>query len=146
MPTRENSFDMPTLRIRAKRTVKERFGKTIKLSDVDRLLGQYVKYGIIKLLVRDGKVQIDERFSIEIVGQRIEDNKRLTSLMIKELNFNGIVKKAVKFNPNRAGIAYKIECVDKSYEGQLIFTPNKDIKKAVSISLSETQTYYRIKK
>lgn len=135
---------MTALRKRAKKMLKKRFGKDMKLGDFDRIWSMYFKYAIQQPLLKHGKVQIDDNFSIEIVGERLENKESLLGLMVKGLNANGIVKPAVKFNPNRQGIVYKIDLKDRSYKGQLIFEANPKLKKAVHNELINTQTYYRI--
>lgn len=144
MPIKDNSFDMYTLRRRCKKMLKAKFGKTMKLGDFDRIWFMYFKYAIQIPLLKHGKVQIDDNFSIEIVGERLENKESMLGLLEKGLNVNGIVKPAVKFNPNRQGIVYRIELKDRNYKGQLIFEANPKLKKAVHNELLNTSTYYRI--
>jgi hypothetical protein len=144
MPISKNSFDMPLLMKRAKRTLKKKFGKEVSLTECYKVWEDYYTYAILNPLLKHGKVQIDSNLSIEIVGQRIEDNPKLIALLSNGLNKNGIIKDAVKFNNNRPDIAYKIVLIDRNYKGKLIFEANPKLKKAVSESISNTQTHYRI--
>jgi len=135
---------MKTLRRRCKKMLKSKFGKNMKLGDLDRIWFNYFKYAIKNPLLKHGMVQIDENFSIEIVGEKLQNKESMLGLMVKGLNVKGIVKPAVKFNPNRKDVVYKIELKDRNYKGQLIFEANPKLKKEVHQELLNTQTHYRI--
>jgi hypothetical protein len=142
----KNSFDMPKLRRRAKRVLRRKYKKTIKLSDVDKIWADYFKYGILKPLLKFGNVKIDDRTTFEIIGTKLDNDNTMLGLMSKGINYNGIVKEAVKFNPDRRDVKYKTVLTDKNFNGQVIFEPNHKLSKAVHNELLNTTTYYRIKR
>jgi len=130
-------FDMPSLRRRVKKVMRKKHKKTIKLSDVDKVWKEYVKYGIINPLVNMGKVQVDKNFSLEIVGEKVINSKKLLSLV------EGGAK--IKSYKHRDGLFFKVECVDKNFKaGRLYFEPSKLISAKVHEALENTSNYYRI--
>lgn len=139
---------MPTLRRRAKREIRKKFKKTIKLSDVDKIWKDYMEYGIVRPLLKGGKVQIDRNFSVEVVGQKIIDNPKIFSLFVRGLNVTrkGTLKKAVRLDGYRNEVFYKIELTDNNYKGgKLVFTPDRKLSSRVHEQLKNTATYFRIK-
>jgi hypothetical protein len=138
---------MPTLRKRAKLMMRKKYKKTIKLSTLDKVWGDWVEYAVIRPLLKYGKVQIDDRTSIEIVGRRIVDSRVASRLLINEM---AVSKSGYKMNPmqmpqHRRDYIYKIVFTDKNYKGgQLIFEADKDLRKRVKEELINTFTYYRI--
>jgi hypothetical protein len=142
-----SKFNMPVLRRRAKKMVRKKFKKTIKLSDLDKIWKEYVEYGIVAPLLRSGKVEVGSSMEIEIVGKKILDNKKLTAMLIggRNMNRNGMVKEAVMFDRNRPGITYSVNLTDKNYKpGLLIFKTDPKLAKKVHNELKNTNTYYRI--
>lgn len=142
--TPTNSLNMAVLRKRAKKLLKKKHGVVISLSQAKKIWDDYCEYDIIRPLLKFGKVQIDERTSIEIVGTKYENDPKLMGLMTKGLNGNGHIKKAVAFDSNRMGVKYKIVFKDKNYKDRLIFEPNAKLSKRVHEELKNTQTYYTI--
>lgn len=109
-----SKFKMPVLRRRAKKMMRTKFKKTIKLSEVDKIWAEWVEHGIVKPLLRSGKVEVDKRFSIEIVGTKVVDDPKNMALLVNGLNIGGKgqLKKAVKFDNRRENIKYKIVLTD----------------------------------
>lgn len=137
-----NVFDMKKLRLRAKKIVKQRHGKIIKKSDVDKVWKDYCEYGIIQPLLKYGIVEIDKNFSIEIVGKRIIDDPRVFNMF---KNGIGLHKKIGQMATNRPGLFYKIKVTDNNYKnGKLIFEANPKLSKRVHEELKNTTNYYRI--
>jgi len=96
----------------------------------------YINLSLVPELLKYGKVQIDKRTSIEIVGK-----KEIKVLYLKK----GGVSSTTKYNKMREGISYKIVLNDSNFKnGTLIFKANSNIKKAVSEALMNTNNYYRI--
>ena len=137
---------MPVLRKRAKDMMRKKHGKKVSLTKLDKVWKEYVQYGIIKPLLKYGKVNIDDNFSIEIVGRRVETDKRVASMYMKGvvINKKGYKSEAQILSRNRHGVLYKIVAEDKSYKGKLVFDADKKLKKAVKEQLINTQQYYRI--
>lgn len=139
--------NMPVLRRRAKTMMRKKFKKTIKLSDVDKIWMDYVEHGIIRRLLIFGKVQIDSKFSLEIVGKKIINDPKMFSLLINGLNLTskGELKKGVVFDKRRPDIRYKIVLTDKNYKnGNLIFQADRKLSNRVHQQLINTNTAYRI--
>lgn len=137
---------MLVLRKRAKVMMRKKYKKTIKLSTLDKVWKDWVEFAIMRPLIKYGKVQIAERFSIEIVGKRIIDDARMISLLTKGMviSKSGFKIEPKRFGNNRQGIIYKIVAVDKNYKGQLIFEPDRKLSKRVSEHLINSQQVYRI--
>lgn len=141
-----NTFNTTALCKRAVKTVRRKYKKSIKQSEARKIWDDWCEYAVIRPLLKFGIVQIDKHTKIEIVGERYENDSRMFALMSNGLNKNGVMKKAVKFNPNRYGIKYKIVFTDSNYRGVTIFKANKKLKERVHDALVNTQTYYRIKR
>lgn len=126
--------------------MRKKFKKTIKLSDVDKIWKEYVEHGIVKPLLRLGKVQVDSKLDIEIVGKKILDDPQTMKLLLNGLNVkNGRLKEMVRFDNNRPDVKYKIVLTDKNYKGgKLIFEPDAKLSARVHQELKNTNTYYRI--
>lgn len=142
-----SKFNMPTLRRRAKKAMRSKFKKTIKLSDVDKIWKEYVEYGIVKPLLHLGKVEVGNTMVLEIVGKKIIDDPNAFHLLTKGLNITskGKLKKTVKFDDNRPGVKYKIMLTDKNYKaGNLILQADRKLSNRVHEELKNTHTYYRI--
>jgi hypothetical protein len=146
MQVKPRKFNMPVLRRRAKKMMRSKYKKTIKLSDLDKIWKEYVEYGIIKPLLHLGKVQVDSKLSIEIVGTKITQDAKAFSLLVGGRNITkaGKIKKAVKFD-GRPGVKYKVVLEDKNYKGNLIFRADTKLSHRVYEELKNTNTYYRIK-
>ncbi len=130
-------FDMPSLRRRVKKLMRKKHKKTIKLSTVDKVWKEYVEHGIIKPMVNMGKVQVDDKFSLEIVGRKVFNNKQLKSFVNSGQKLKGY--------KHRDGLSFKVECVDKNFkEGKIYFQPSKLMTKKVDEALENTSNYYRI--
>lgn len=138
---------MPKLRRRAKLMMRKKYRKTIKLSDLDKVWGEFVEFAIIKPLLKYGKVQIDEKTCIEIVGRKIINDNVVFGLLSKGM---AVSRKGFKVIPedlprHRKDFIYKIVMTDTNYKkGQLIFEPDKKLSKRVKNELTNTFTYYRI--
>lgn len=145
-PKDKRKFDMPTVRRRARRLVKKRYGKRIKLTKVDKIWKEFVKYGIVRELLKYGKVQIDKNFSMEIVGRNITEDKKLFKIFVRGIGVrNGIITNSANLNKGRDGYVYHIVLTDNNFkEGVLIYKPTDKIREAVHNSLVNTNTYYRI--
>jgi len=127
---------MSVLRRRARKKLRDNYGLKIKLSYVDMVWKDYINLSLVPELLKYGKVQIDKRTSIEIVGK-----KEIKVLYLKK----GGVSSTTKYNKMREGISYKIVLNDSNFKnGTLIFKANSNIKKAVSEALMNTNNYYRI--
>lgn len=146
MQVKPNKFNMPMLRRRAKKVLRIKYKKIIKLSEVDKIWKAYVEYGIVKPLLSWGKVEVDSKFSLEIVGKKILDDPNMYSLLMEGRNVSskGVIKKAVKFDNNRPDVKYKIVLTDKNYRGNLIFVADRKLSNRVHEELKNTHTYYRI--
>lgn len=148
MQTKAHSkFNMPELRRRAKKLMRKKYKKTIKLSDVDKIWAEYCRYALVKPLIKNGEANIDECTKIEIVGKRIIDNPQAFGLMSKGLMFsrNGLVKPVGRLSRLRGDVIYKIKLTDSTFKGgRIIYRPDRKLSKAVSDSLNETSKYYRI--
>lgn len=127
--------------------MRSKYKKTIKLSDLDKVWKAWVEYNIVIPLIKYGKVQVDDNFSVEIVGKKIENDARILSLLSKGMAItrSGFKVKAEILSRNRPDVLYKIEAQDKNYKGQLIFEPDKKLKKRVSEHLKTSRQVYRIK-
>lgn len=143
---KRRQFSMPVLRRRAKKMMRKKYGKTIKLSRLDEILDQYVRYEIIPKLLKDGKVQLDKYTEIEIVGRRPEADARYSSLLSqgKVRSRTGRIMDAKIIGRNRKDYIYKIVCTDSTYKGQIIFEPDKKLRALVRNELETTSTYYRL--
>lgn len=126
-------FDMPSLRRRCKKLMRKKHKKTIKLNEVDKIWKNYVEYGIVRPLLKYGKVEIDKFTSVEIVGERAKSKHQ--SLYIEKI---------VTHKAHREGLLYSVIMNDKNYKGKLIFHAYSKIKKRVHEELKNTNTYYRV--
>lgn len=140
------AFDMPSLRRRIKTRMRKKHKRKIKLNEVDKIWKAYVEEGIVKPVLKYGKVQVDKNFSIEIVGQRIVENKKMFSILSRGIGMtkNGYMRESANLNQGRDGLFYKIEVVDKNFKGKLYFDADAKIKKRVHEELKNTNTYYRV--
>lgn len=149
MQQKSRAFNMPILRRRAKVMMRKKYKKTIKLSDLDKVWNDWVEYRIVRPLIEYGKVQIDDKTSIEIVGRNTANNPNYYSLLSRGvvISKSGFMTEPKEMGKNRDGLTYKIIFTDSNYKkGQLIFEANGNLSKRVSKALRETQTYYRIEK
>lgn len=147
MQTKSRAFSMPILRKRAKVMMRKKHKKTIALSDLDKVWKDWVEYAVIRPLIEYGKVQIDEKTSIEIVGKRVIDDTKAFNLLSngRAVTKGGRFIEAKDFGGHRSGITYKIVFTDTNYKkGQLIFISENKLSKRVSEHLINTQQYYRI--
>lgn len=137
----QRKFDMPTLRRRAKKLMRKRHKKTISLSEVNKIWKEYVEYAIIKQVLYRGIAEIDNNFSVELVGKKYPP--RLLKLLEKgwQVGKTGI-KPAELWN--RMGYIYKLRVVDKQCKGQIVFEADPKFKKRVVDKLKNTTQYYRI--
>lgn len=139
-------FSMPTLRRRAKKMMREKYKKTVKLFVLDKVWSDWVEYAIIRPLIKFGHVEVDSRFSMDIIGKRVENYVRIASLMSKGMAITktGFKVGAKVLNSNRQGIIYKIILNDKNYKGQLIFEAENALRKRISEHLINSQQVYKI--
>lgn len=147
MQQKSRRFSFPVLRKRAKVMMRKKHKKTVNLTKLDKVWNEFVEYGIIQPLLKFGKVHVDDNFSVEIVGRRVENDKRLTAMVMNGMVISkkGFKTEAKELNRSRRGVVYKIVVEDKSYKsGQLIFEANKKLSKRVKEQLINTQQYYRI--
>lgn len=138
---------MPPLRARAKKLMRKKHKKTVNLTFLDKVWKEWVEYNIIRPLIKYGKVHVDDKFSVEIVGRKVESDARLRAMMINGMavTSKGRKTEAKILNRNRHGILYKIVVEDKNYKGgQVIFEADKKLKKRVKEQLINTSQYYRI--
>jgi len=126
--------------------MRKRYKKRIELSKVDEVWKDWVEIMIVEPLLKGHKVNIDKHCTLEIVGSRVIDNKKVFNLLSNGIMVQGrMVKKAIKLNQTRKGLTYRIEMIDNNFkEGKLLFTAAPYIKKRVNESLKNTNTYYRI--
>lgn len=135
---------MSKLRKRAVKNIKKRYKSKVTLKQAQKVWRDWVEYGVVVPLLKYGKVQIDQNFSIEIVGKKMINDPKIYGLVVNGLSFNGI-KKQNNFGDSRRGIKYKIVVKDKNYtKGQLIFEADKKLSKRVHEQLKNTNQYYRI--
>lgn len=142
-------FDMPKLRRKCRTMLKKQYGKVTKsLTVLDKVWLDYVKYGLVEELIKNGKVQVDKNFSIEIVGRKIVDDPRMFGIFSRGVGIRGeVVTKGANLTKGRADYYYDIVVIDKSYrEGPLYFKANPKISRAVHDALVNTNHYYRIRK
>ncbi len=138
-----SSFDMAVIRRRAKAEVKKRYGKTIKLSTVDKVWKDYVEYAIIRQVLYRGIAEIENHFSVTLTGKPY--SKQLLDLIGKGYNVGKFgLKKAEKWN--RLGTIYKLKFIDKNCKGQIIFEAHPKFKKLVFEKLKDTTEYFKIEK
>ena len=138
---------MPPLRARAKKLMRKKYKKTVNLTFLDKVWKEWVEYNIIRPMIKYGKVHVDDKFSVEIVGRKVESDARLRAMMINGMavTSKGRKTEAKILNRNRHGILYKIVAEDKNYKGgQVIFEADKKLKKRVKEQLINTSQYYRI--
>lgn len=137
---------MPTLRRKARRLLKNKHGVVIKLDDVDRIWKQWIKYYVIRELIDKGKVRLDNKMTLEIVGSKVADDKKLYAIFVRGIGMKkGVKQRSANLQKGRNGFVYHIVLTDKNFrEGKLIYTPAKGIKKAVYNALVNTNNYYRI--
>lgn len=143
----KSKFSMINIRKRSKKLMRKRYKKTIKKNFVDKVWKDWVEIMIVEPLIKDGFVQVDKHFSLEIVGTRVSENKRVFALLSNGLMYQrgGGVKKAPKLNPLRNGFTYRIVMKENRYKhGKLIFEAHPYIKKRVHEALVNTNKYYRI--
>ena len=140
-----SKFDMCIIRRRAKKAVKKRHKKSIKLSDVDKIWAEYVEYAIIRDVIKYGYSDIEGHFRTEIVGREVAKDKKIISLLIKGLNIgkNGL-RTATKWKDSK--YIYKIKVIDKNCKGVLIFEADKKFRKRVAQRLKEPGVAYKIEK
>ena len=129
-----------------KKAVRKRYKKSMLLTDVDKIWADYVEYAIVRPLIKYGRVQVDKTLSLEIVGTRIESNKRVANLMAKgKYVRNGMALNIDKINHNRLGYVYSVKVTDTIYnKGVLIADIHPNLKKRVSEHLFNTFQQYRI--
>ncbi|MFA7287672.1 MAG: hypothetical protein WC055_02230 [Melioribacteraceae bacterium] len=127
--------------------MRKKYKKTISLSTLDKVWNDWVEFAIIRPMIKFGRVKVDDKFSMEIVGKKIISDARIVALMSAGVvvSKRGYKIEPKKFGNNRPGLIYKITCEDKNYKtGQLIFEPDRKLSKRVSEHLKNSQQYYRI--
>jgi stress-induced morphogen len=138
----KSKFDMAKITARIKKRLRKRHKKTVHKNKIRKVWKDIVEIMIVKPLVERGKVQVDRKLSLEIVGERVIDNPRAFRFMTETLvNSKSKTKKLIKTRP---GYIYKVEMVDERFKGKLIYTASKEIEKAMQNSLKTTNRYYRI--
>lgn len=139
------SFHIPTIRKRTKKIMRRKFKKTVRLSVISLIWKDYVEHGIIRPLLKYGKIVVDQHLTLEIVGRKVVNDPKLYNLASKGLKIskNGVVP-ITKVNPNRPGISYKIQLTDNTYKGKIIFEADKNLSKRVSEHLFNTLQPYRM--
>ena len=144
-----HKFNMPLVRQRAKKLMRKKFKKTIKLSDVDKVWNDYVEFGILQPLLKYGIVNVDDRMMFRIVGKSIIDRPELAAMFERGVTIRkgGLVTDTTNLNLNRNGIIYKIVLIDKNHKGgELIFQPHKEFAKKVHYHIKHNNPYYPIVK
>jgi len=148
MPIRaHSSFDMKPLRRRAKKLLRKKYKKTIKLSTVDKIWKEYCEFAVIRPLLKDGVANMDGNTKLEIVGRKIVNDNSIYNLLSKGLTkrSGGVIAPPEKMNIHRSGFIYKIKLSDSAFKrGQLVFKADAKLAKRVSKVLTETPKYYRI--
>jgi hypothetical protein len=138
---------MPTLRRRAKKLIRKKYKKTIKLTTLDKIWKEYCEFAVIRPLIKDGVSQLDNNTKLEIVGKKIVNYPNAYNIMSKGLTQRrgGVVAPPEKMNMNRSGFIYKIRLTDKTFKrGQLVYKSDPKLAKRVNKALVETLKYYRI--
>lgn len=148
MPTKPHSvFDMKILRRRAKKLLRKKYKKTIKLSTLDKIWKEYCEYAVIRPLLKSGVAQMDSNTKLEIVGKRHVDDPKMVGLMSNGLSVtrNGSVIPNTGLKGHRREYFYKIRLIDDTYKsGQLVYQPDRKLSNRVHKALIETHKYYRI--
>lgn len=143
----KSKFNMPEVVGRIKKRFRKKYKKTVNKKKIWNVWRDYVDIMIIETLIEKGKVQIDKKFSLEVVGQRLVDDKkkmRLLSLGLMATKGRG-AREAKKLNQHRRGFTYKIVMTESRFkEGVLMYDADYKIRKAVSDALNNTNKYYRI--
>jgi hypothetical protein len=130
-------FNMAEACKRARTKLRVKHAKKTNNSFIRELWKDYIELSLTPTLLKYGKVQIDKNASLEIVGKR--------DIKLIRLKKDGKLSSTTTANKLRPGIRYKIVYEDKTHKGgKLIFTASKNLKKAVSEALMNTNTYYRI--
>lgn len=142
----KKSFDMPTLRRRARKMMRVRHKKRIKLTDLDAVWNDYVELCVLKPLIKYGEAEADKGFKLEIIAKDVLKDNRLYSLISKGLLSykSGGVARVTNMNKNRLGYVYKIALKQSNYKGIAIFQADSKIKSAVTRHLVESNQYYKV--
>lgn len=144
-----HKFNMPLVRRRAKKMMRKKFKKTIKLSDVDKVWNDYVELGIIQPLIKYGFVNVDDRMSFKIVGKSVVNRPEIAGMFERGVSVRkgGLVTDTTNITLNRSGIIYKIVLTDTNCKnGELIFKPHKEFAKKVHYHIKNNNPYYPIEK
>ena len=138
---------MPEVVARIKKRFRKKNKKTVSKSKIRQVWRDYVDIMIIEPLIGKGKVQIDKKFSLEIVGRPLHEDKRKMRLLTKGLiAVKGVgIKEVGQLNQTRRGFTYSIVMKEERFkEGMLMYDADEKIKKAVHKALCNTNKYYRI--
>lgn len=138
---------MPKIRRRIRKEMRKRYGKSIKLSQVDKVWAEYVEYGIVAPLLKYGEVKINDKTGFEIVGTRILQDNRLYSMFLNNrlVRRNNTVNNRPELNTYRPDVVYNIRLKDGDFkEGKLYFEADEKIRKKLVDALKNTNTYYKI--
>lgn len=142
--SKSRRFDWKKLRRRAKKRMRQKHKKTIKLMDFDKIWKQYVEYAIIRPLLEYGVVWITDDLKMEITGTKITKSQSYNLLSNGIMYRNGRLTKDFKLNPTRRNYAYKIVFTCKKYKGQVVFDADKNLRKRLHDILCNTNRYYKI--
>ena len=142
----KSKFNMPEVVGRIKKRFRKKLKKTVQKSKIREVWRDYVDIMIIEPLIEKGKVQIDKRFSLEIVGKPITEDKRKVRLLTQGLIATKAgVKQVGKLNQTRKDFTYRIVMTESRFkEGVLMYDADPRIRKAVTDALCNTSKYYRI--
>ncbi len=138
----KSKFDMAKITARIKKRLRKKHKKTVHKSKIRKVWKDIVDIMIIKPLIEKGKVNVDRKLTLEIVGERVIDNPRAFKFMTETLvKSKSKTKRLIKTRP---GYIYHVEMTDERFKGKLIYTASKEIEKAMQHSLKTTNRYYRI--
>lgn len=141
-----NDFDQAHFIKLTRRRFKKRFKKEIKASEINKIWKDFVQYGIVQKVLKGDCVKIDKHSTIQVVGEKIEENSRFVNLLKKGLIIrqNGEIKKVLNRGV-RNDFKYKILYINRLAKGNLIFKANTEFKKQLVNTLNTTNNYFQIK-
>jgi len=121
-------YKYPQVKARIKKQYRQKFKKSVTLSEIDKIWKAYLEEVVIKPLLRGNKVVVIDGFTVEVVGRR--GQKRMRWL---------------KDNPMKPGLVYTIECNNINFKnGKLFFKADAKIRERLKYLLRNTGQYFRI--
>lgn len=142
----KNDFDQAHFVKLTKRRFKKRFKKNITATEINKIWKDFVQYGIIQKVLKGDCVKIDKHSTIQVIGEKIEENSRFVNLLKQGLivRQTGVIKKVLTRGV-RNDFKYKIVYNNKLAKGKLIFNANANFKKQLVETLNTTNNYFQIK-